>query len=327
MHMRHDKMPAASSPHWHDMKESHGSFGLSLSFVLLKLLPAVVMRLLAFPVGFFFWLFSSKGRYYSALYLERLHEADKSKRKRHTLKHILSFAIALTEKIEVWAGKFSFKCIHFQEDDVSDLVQNLEAGRGVMLIVSHLGNSELLRALADYHETGVTKPFVVNSVADFTVTSKFNSFIEKVNAHSQVHLINASDIGADTIIKMQDSLERGELIVIAGDRTSANTQNRFVTAPFLGKDAPFAYGSFLLAALLNVPTYFMFGLRQKDVSVRPHYNLYVQKSAVRFDCPRKERESRIHEMVAEYARALETHCRQNPYQWYNFFDFWAMPST
>ena len=297
-----------------------------MMFLLLKLMPPIVMRVLAFPVGFFFWLFAPKARRVSAAYLAALHAADPSQRRRHTLKHILSFAIALTEKVEVWAGKFSFKQIHFQDDDVAELVHELEAGRGVMLLVSHLGNSELLRALADYNETGVTKPFVVNSVADFAITSKFNALIERVNANSTVNLIDASSIGADTIIMMQDRLEKGELVVIAGDRTSANTRNRFVTAPFLGKEAPFAYGSFLLAALLDVPTYFMFGLRQKDISVRPQYNLYVKKSAVRFDCTRGERDSRIRAMVAEYAAELEAHCKQNPYQWYNFFDFWASPA-
>ena len=296
-------------------------------FWILKLLPPVVMRVLAFPIGFFFWLFAPKARKASAVYLARLHATVPSQRRRHSLKHILSFAIALTEKVEVWAGKFSFKQIQFQDDDVADLVRALEAGRGVMLMVSHLGNSELLRALADYHETGVTKPFVVNTVADFAITSKFNALIEKINANAMVNLIDANNIGADTIIMIQERLERGEIIVISGDRVSANTRNRFVTVPFLGKEAPFAYGSFLLAALLDVPTYFMFGLRKKDISVRPQYNLYVKKSAVHFDCGRREREMRIRQMVAEYAAELEAHCKQNPYQWYNFFDFWALPTT
>ena len=316
---------AQKSQRWYEVKETHGAFGLELMFWLLKLLPPVVMRVLAFPVGFFFWLFAPKARRASAAYLARLGAASASKQRRHTLCHILSFAIALTEKVEVWAGKFSFKQIHFQDDDVAALVRELEAGRGVMLMVSHLGNSELLRALADYHETGVTKPFVVNSVADFAITSKFNALLEKINAKSTVNLIDANDIGADTIIMMQDRLERGEIIVIAGDRTSANTQNRFVTAPFLGKPAPFAYGSFLLAALLDVPTYFMFGLRKKDISVRPQYDLFVKRSCVRFDCTRREREERIRRMVCEYAAELEAHCKRNPYQWYNFFDFWALP--
>jgi predicted LPLAT superfamily acyltransferase len=38
---------------------------------------------------------------------------------------------------------------------------------------------------------------------------------------------------------------------------------------------------------------------------------------------RGERESAIREAVARYAGRLESHCRQYPYNWFNFFDFWA----
>ncbi|MBQ7158926.1 MAG: hypothetical protein IJS09_05835 [Treponema sp.] len=316
------------SQRWYEVEEAHNSVGLAVTFALLKILPAVVLRIIAFPVGFFYWLFGKKARAFSTMYLQQLNsfltaQESEKKIKISTLKHFLSFAIALTEKIEVWAGKFSFKQIHFQNDDIEDLVHNLENGKGVMLFVSHLGNSELLRGLANAHETGVKREFIVNSILDVQVTAGFNALLKKVNADATMHIFNASEIGPDTMILLQQKAEAGEMIVIAGDRTSASTQNRFVTQDFLGKPAQFAYGSYMLAALLNIPTYFVFGVRQKDVSISPLYNFHVRKSPVNFDCPRKERDERIRQTVAAYAQTLEKLCIAYPYQWYNFFNFWA----
>ncbi|MDE5613579.1 MAG: hypothetical protein K2I74_02900 [Treponemataceae bacterium] len=314
---------------WYEIKEKHHAAGLALTFALLKILPSVAVRAIAFPVGFFYWLLGKKTRAVSRQYLRHVN-AVRGKNglpplKVSTLKHIVSFAITLTEKLEVWAGKFSFRQIHFQDDDTGDLVQNLENGRGVMLFISHVGNSELLRGLASAHETGVTKPFVVNSIINMSVTAGFNALLKKINADATMNIISANDISPDTMIMLQEKVAGGEMVVIAGDRTSAHTQTRFVAQDFLGEQAPFAYGAYLLCALLNVPTYFVFGIRQKDVSLRPQYDFYAHKNPVTFDCGRKEREERIRQTVAAYAHELECHCLAHPYQWYNFFDFWAMP--
>ena len=254
--------PQKKSANWYEVKESHNSFGLTLIFALLKLFPAVIVRALAFPVGFFYWLFGKKSRAVSSLYLEKI-KAIKTQQgtsfKISTLKHVLSFAITLTEKVEVWANKFSFKQIYFQDDDVKDMIKNLEEDKGVMVFISHLGNSELLRGLAHSGETGVSKQFVVNAIADVGVTSKFNGLLKKINSSATMHLFNASGIGPDTMVQLQEKIAAGEMVVIAGDRISATSKNRFVDAPFLGHTAHFAYGAFLLAALLNAPTYFIFG--------------------------------------------------------------------
>lgn len=315
------------SEQWYDVKELHNHFGLAITFRLLKMFPPVFVRILAFPVGFCYFLFSKKANAASRLYLNNLNEYLKSsgfqKRiKVSALRHVISFAISLTEKMEVWAGKFSFKQIHFQHDDVEDLINNLENHRGAMVIVSHLGNSEMLRGLAHSAETGVSYQFAVNTILDTKVTAGFNAMVNKINAGATVDIFNADNIGPDTILILQEKVERGELVVIAGDRMSANTKNRFIMQDFLGKSAPFAYGAYLLTALINAPTYFMFGVRKKDISIFPQYDMFVHKNPVSFDCPRKEREERIKATIANYAHELEKLCIEHPYQWFNFFDFW-----
>jgi predicted LPLAT superfamily acyltransferase len=38
---------------------------------------------------------------------------------------------------------------------------------------------------------------------------------------------------------------------------------------------------------------------------------------------REEREDAIRAGVVRYARRLESYCREYPYNWFNFFDFWG----
>ena len=326
-----DTQPPSDKPtseQWYEIEEKRNSLGLAITFAVFKLLPPIFLRLLAFPVGFFYYLFGKKARAFSQAYLRQLQaflaqKNDTRKIGHSSLKHILSFALALAEKIQGWAGKLSFRQISFQDDDISDLMQNLEAGRGVMLIVSHLGNAELLRGLASLNETGVSRSFTVNAILDTKVTAGFNALLKKINAETTLNVFSADEIGPDTMILLQQKAEAGEMIVIAGDRKSANTQNRFVTNDFLGKPAQFAYGAYMLVALLNLPTYFVFGLRKKDIGLSPLYDFFVRKNPVDFDCPRKERDARIQQTISAYAGVLEELCVTHPYQWYNFFDFWA----
>jgi predicted LPLAT superfamily acyltransferase len=231
------------------------------------------------------------------------------------------------EKVEAWGGKVLFKRVHFQEDDVAELVAGLENGKGALLISSHLGNIEFLRALAGFSRTGVSHTVPVTIIVDFDVTSQFNRMLRELNPQSMTWAIGVNDIGPDTVILLQDRLAAGELVAIAGDRTSANTRNKYFRFPFLNTEAPFPYGPFLLTSLLDAPTYFLFALRRKDVSLSSQYDMHVHRVRLSFDCPRREREARIEELARLFAEKLEYYCKQHPYQWYNFYDFWANPAA
>jgi predicted LPLAT superfamily acyltransferase len=314
--------------HWSEHKEQAvGYWQVRFLLCLFRLLPVHVLRFLAFPVGFFYYVFSKKGRDESRRYLKKA-AAVKTKDKRtprSSLRHILAFSITLVEKVESWGGKFFLDQVHFREDDIRDLKNRLERGEGAFLICSHLGNAELLRALAGFNRTGVSREIPVTSVVEGSVTAYFNRMLRDLNPQSVLRTIDAQDFGPDTAVLLQDRLAEGELVVIAGDRTSINTRNKYFLFPFLGEDAPFAYGPFFLAALLKVPVYFVFALRRKDLSLKSEYDMMVRKSSVSFDCSRKERGDRIRELARSFAASLEEYCKQYPYQWYNFYDFWAKP--
>jgi predicted LPLAT superfamily acyltransferase len=308
--------------HWSTQKEeASGYWLLAFTLFIFKLLPVMCLRPLCFVVGFSYFLFSKRARAHSRLYLDRLSAVMKNEKKFSSLKHIIAFSLSLLEKLEAWSGKVSFKRIHFQDDDIAELIQRLEHKQGSFLISSHLGNMEFIRGLAGFNRTGVSRDITVNAIVDFTVTAHFNRILRKLNPNAVTQIISAKELGPETVILLQEKIAAGELVVIAGDRTAGNAGSRYLSFHFLGGNAPFPYGPFLLAALSEAPVYAVFAIRQKDISLSSHYDLHIHRSPVSFDCPRSQRENRIGELANWYISLLERYCKDHPYQWYNFYDF------
>ena len=313
------------SLHWSQKKEAVStSGGLHLLMVLSRYVPYVLIKLIVLPVSLFYFIFDRSGRTHSKDFLSRVNNIT-NKGEVSCLAHFTSFALNLVEKMQSWSGRFSFDNIEFQQDDIHKLIDQLEAGHGALLICSHLGNAELLRALAELDRTGVSRKVSTISIVDFSVSPHFVSMIEELNSQSMVHIISAKDIGPDTVIVLQQHIEAGGLVVIAGDRTSGTTINSYLTLPFLNEPAPFAMGPFLLAMILNSPCYSVFGLRERTISFFPRYKMYVEKIEIPQKVSRKERNKTVSQIAQQFVTRLENLCLQYPYQWYNFFDFWAKP--
>jgi predicted LPLAT superfamily acyltransferase len=325
---------SGGSEHWSEQKEEVKTWHLALLFFLFRILPPLVLGILAYPVGFCYFLFSKKGRRESRRFLDQLSSFTRGstgeRKKLSSLRHIIAFALTIVEKVEAWGGRIPFKRIHFQDDDITKLISELEQGKGAVLLCSHLGNTELLRALADYHRTGVSRKIPVISVADFEVTAGFNRMLAKLNPRSSFRIISAKTMGPDSVIAIKEETEQGGLAVIAGERTS-HSGNHFFSFPFLGKEALFPLGSYLLAALMEVPVYAVFALRRKDLSPLPEYNMHVHlmvsasgsQGSESASVTRRERKRLMENWAREFAALLEGYCLQHPYQWYNFYDFWA----
>lgn len=202
------------------------------------------------------------------------------------------------------------------------LVEQLDRGEGAFLICSHLGNMEMLRSLTGYGKIHTHRQFTVHPVVDFSGTSKFNALLYELNPDLMNTVVDANKIGVDSAVGMKDWIASGDLVVIAGDRTSANSTDRNVEMKFLGETANFPEGAFTLASILNAPIYFAFAIRKKDFDIRSSYEMHIVRAKTSFDCSRKERLARVAALVQEYVGMLEKHCQRHPYQWYNFYNFW-----
>ena len=316
--------------HWSRLNEQAAGYWL-LKFLLFLffIFPVIILRVIAFPVGFFYFLFSKRGRTESRRYLQKIAPLvtnPKTVKKCRSffgpLTHIVSFSLAIIEKLQSWGGKFPFKDINFYDDDINELIRELENGKGVFLIFSHLGNTEMLRGLLNFGKTGVSRKIPVTAIMDVKVTAHFNRMLRELNPQSGMDIIGADEINPHTAILLEEKLEAGGMVVIAGDRTSADKDSKNFMLPFLGKEAPFSSGVFYMAALMKAPVFFVFGLRRKVLSLRTKYDMHVHKCPLSFDYSRKERMEKSLQMARSFASFLENYCKEQPFQWYNFFDFW-----
>ena len=311
--------------HWADEKEViHTNIPLKILVFLFKLLPAFFVLSLAYPVSFFYYLFSKRARNEAKLYQKNLQDYTDGQfpHKISPYRQILSFSICLLEKMQGWLGKFDFGRIEYQKDDIDILLNQLKENKGALLISSHQGNLELMRSLSEYNKQLVGHDVPVVAIMETNATKQFNQTLSQINSNFNMNLIDPSQIGPDTICTLMDFIEQGALVIISGDRTSARSRDKYLSKNFLGKPAPFPYGTFLIPFLLKAPVYYMFGFRSKNSVFNPKYKIYIEKSKINLECSRSERDERISEICSEFIGKIEKFCKIYPYQWYNFFNFW-----
>ena len=312
--------------HWSEEKEAiKTNKPLKIILFLMKILPSPFVHVVCYPVAFFFMIFSRYARKFARGYQKQLREytGGKVPKRVRAFRQILSFALCLSEKMEGWLGKVDFDRIQLQNDDIDELVEHLKRGESAMLMASHLGNMELMRSMQDYVTGLCGRKVPVLIIMDMKMSENFAKTLKEINPEYSTNVIDASNFGPDSILRIQEFAEQGSLIVAAGDRTSINNRDKVITKSFLGREAKFPYGVFLIPALVKLPVYFMFGMREKLSIFNPKYNIHIEKSSVDFNCARSEREQNIIQCCEEFVEKLQKFCVMYPYQWYNFFNFWG----
>ena len=121
----------------------------------------------------------------------------------------------------------------------------------------------------------------------------------------------------DTMLAIAQRIEDGAWVGMLADRTLADEPLQSVQ--FLGRTAHLPTGPMRAAALLRCPVIFMLGLYRGA----NRYHVVFEPLADFTDLAGAAREAQIEQAVARYAALLERYCRSDPYNWFNFFDFWG----
>jgi predicted LPLAT superfamily acyltransferase len=302
--------------HWASLSERGSVLGIRIVVACFRFLGERAARILLCPVVAYFLLTGPAARRASNQYFARLRsfagESAALPRPgwRTAFRHMMAFAESALHKFAAWLGKIDEDVVAFP--DRAELQSLLASGKGAILIGAHLGNLELTRALA----AGGRKA-TVNAVIYAEHGRGFFDALAKANPDFSVNLIHVAEVGPGTSIELKDKVDRGELLVLVGDRTPPNERGRTCSVDFLGAPAQFAKGPFILASLLECPVYLFFCLKEGD-----GYSIHLERFAERVSLPRAEREARLRELAQRYAHRLEVYCLKAPYQWFNFYDYW-----
>jgi predicted LPLAT superfamily acyltransferase len=311
--------PAGLGLRWAGVRERGVYAGLWFMLQIYRLLGRPGFGFFLLPVIGYFFVFGRPARVASRQFLQRVWSRPEGRRvlgHKPTLldsfRHYLSFGAAILDKVAAWTGSIRLEDISY--DNRESFARLERTGQGGVLIGSHLGNVEICRALGSLH-----RGLKINVLVHTSHAASFNRLLTQANCDAGLKMIQTADFGVDTAIALRERVAQGELIVIVGDRTPASNAARTVRVPFMGADADFPEGPFILAALLDCPVLLVFCMREG----RRFQMIFEEFAAVRLNLPRKARREHLRAIAVRYAERLEHHALRYPYQWFNFFDFWA----
>ncbi|MDL4914564.1 MAG: glycosyltransferase [Enterobacterales bacterium endosymbiont of Blomia tropicalis] len=309
--------------HWSGEPERRGQLGLRFMLAIYRYGGRLPFMLLLWPVVAIYWLTGRRARQASQQWLAQVKTQAAQQRIRlpaplNSYRHFLRFAEAMLDKVASWRGDLRWgRDIEFAAG--AEAVIRAPAGRGKLILASHLGDIEACRAMAKQ-----VNGLVINALVFTDNAQRFRAVLETIAPEAGVNLIPVSDIGPETAILLQQKLDAGEWVAIVGDRTAINRQRggerRVVWSEFLGRPAPFPQGPFVLAAALRCPVLLMFALRQQG-----KLQVYCEPFADPLLLPRGQRKQALQTAVDHYAQRLAYYALLAPLDWFNFFDFWTLP--
>jgi len=308
-----------TSPHWSGIREVTTAWGIKLLFVVHRVLGLWPFRLVVYPVVAFYLLRHPLARVSSRRYLERVYRQLGRDPREVTLwlsvRHFAAFAESILHKLRIWSGDLRTSDVtvhdHFIVND------EVMAGRGGLIMVAHLGNVEVCRALTTRKNGAKLLVLVHTKHAE-----SFNQLLASLNPVSRLNVLQVTEISAATVIHLRERVERGEFVVIAGDRVPVSDKPRVAVAEFLGAPAGFPVGPYILANLLQCPTYLLFCIAESG-----RYHMYFERFHERIVIPRATRDATLRQLAGDFAARLGHYCQKAPLQWFNFYDFWAPPNT
>lgn len=305
--------PKGGNRHWSRFAERGSLWGLRLVSGTARLLGRQAGRLVMLPAVAWFFLTGGEARRASRTYLARLGAQSTPPTTWNVWRHMLAFADSSLDKLAAWRGEIAHASLEFQ--GAEEFARLARERRGALFIGSHLGNLEMIRALAATRDLARVTAVVYTDHA-----RRFAATLSGANQRFADNLFEVRDFGPQTAIALKERVDRGEILVIVGDRTPAADNGRRAHASFLGREAPFPQGPVVLGYLLGCPVYLFFCYKREG-----RYRVHLEPFAERIQLPHRDRQAAIDGYVAQYARRLEWYCREAPLQWFNFFDFWHEP--
>ncbi|WP_199136301.1 acyltransferase [Delftia sp. ASV31] len=312
--------PSTRSPHhWAQIGESTCVGGMWLLYQLHRWLGRWPFLLCLYPVVGYYWLTRPVARRASLQYLQRLQQAHSLWPRGpgwvHGLRHFGVFAQVILDKL--LAVTNSYRTEHVRLEGQQPLLDLMARGQGAVLVTAHMGCVELCQTLARQCP-GLQLTILVHT----RHAERFNRLLRRMAPDSGVQLLQVLDFNMATALALADRVARGEFIAIAGDRVPVH-ESKTTQALFLGHEAAFPCGPYILSGLLKCPLYFMGCVHEGR-----GYAVEFVPLAAQVELPRARRAQALAGYARLYAQQLERLLCKAPYDWFNFFPFWeqGMPA-
>lgn len=294
---------------WTDQRERGSHLAVSTIRWIAQHLGRPAARLLLYPITLYFLVRAGPQRAASRRFLTQVRGRPAGLAQ--VARHIHCFAATILDRVFLMTGRHALLRVRLHGAGL--VTERVAAGRGFLLLGSHLGSFEILRALAVEQER-IPLRILMQPEHNQVVTAVLNALNPRI-ADTVIPL------GAPgTLLAVKEALDAGFVVGLLGDRNAPGEPR--VACRFCGRTAHFPLGPLALAAVTRVPVLLFFGLYRGG----NRYDVYFEHFTDHLSAPRPRRRELLGEWVQRYAARLEHHARMAPYNWFNFYDFWDEPA-
>ncbi len=307
-----EKTPAG----WAHRRERGSLLALRFMAFVAVTLGRPVARWLLPPISLYFLLAVPAARRHSARYLARA--LGRKPRWVDLYRHVHSFASVVLDRVYLVRGQQQVLKLQVHGD--AGCSETIAARRGGFLIGAHLGSFEALQA------AGKSFPGMQVTMVMYPANAhNIHSVLQAIAPEFKLAVITIGR--AASTLAIRDALQAGRLVGLLGDRlppgeagAAASARGKVMQIPFLGVPAGFSDGPLRLALLLRQRVIFMAGLYRGGACYDVRFETLADFRHAPADA--QAREQLVLQALQRYVVRLETLCREAPYNWFNFYDFW-----
>lgn len=293
------------SRQWLNARERSNTFAIRVLVWIALSLGRPVARAVLVPVATYYLIFGGRARRASRDYLQRVLGREPSLRE--VFRHFYTFATVALDRVYFLSDRWSMFDVRMYGEET--LIERFGSDQGCFLMGAHIGSFECLRTLGRRRGVNV-KPvmFEANARTIARITRAINPRLEQ----------DIIALGTpESMLRVVDHMNKGAWVAMLADR--AISEGGMVAAPFLGGTALFPAAPFRIAALTGRTVILMVGLYRGANRYDLHFETLVESPSL----PRAERDQIVERWIRLYASRLEHYCREAPFNWFNFYDFWA----
>ncbi|MCG8124156.1 MAG: lipid A biosynthesis acyltransferase, partial [Candidatus Thiodiazotropha taylori] len=235
------------SRRWQGQVERGTTGALHLILWIALNLGRFTARLILYPITLYFLITGSNQRRASTDYLNLA--LGRPANLLDNAKHIHTFSATILDRVFLMADRYDYFDLEIHNHKL--IAEHLDANRGCILLGSHLGSFEILRA------TAIVKRELPLKILMYP---QHNEMMMQVFSELNPSLSDSIiELGRpDTLIKAQEVVDQGGILGLLGDRVM--DANKTVQCQFLGRETTFPQGPMLLASIMKCPVFLFFGL-------------------------------------------------------------------
>lgn len=286
---------------WSQLSEQGaGKKRLILTKYLYQIFGEIPVRIIAFFAALVVFVKAKERRQASEKFFKIL---NKRFVRVHAFILFQNYANSLVDKFISCMGK-----LNPDKFIIEDMPQN------GFFITTHVGNVEILRSLLQKSQDAKR----VNVFLQSNACEIFNSFLKTLEIKLNLDVFPVEEINPETSIVISERLQNGELVFMAGDRLSVQSENRTYTADFLGKKVEFPLGTLKFALMMDAPINFIVCVREKNRGKYKggKYRVFTE----RFKSSAANRTEKLAELQNAYVKFLEKYTLLYPEQFYHFHE-------